>query len=792
MTGQMVAHFRVISEVGAGGMGVVYRAHDQQLDREVAIKVLPASSFRDETARARLLREARMASRLNHPNICTVHEVGESEGRAFIAMELVDGRPLSDVVSTGPLPLADVLRYGAQLSGALAHAHERRVVHHDFKSANVVITPDGRAKVLDFGLATRQRAEEPGPETTQTEDSLNAAGTVAGTVAYMAPEQLRGQRADARSDIWALGVVLYEMAAGTRPFKGHTGFELSAAILNQAPPPLPLPAAGATVTTQLQAVIERCLEKDPARRYQSAAEVQAALEAVRPATGPVRLVLRHPRWATWVVLGGATAVAALLVALGVWTRTSWPPAIEVTSLAVLPVTNLSNDPEQEYFSDGMTDALITSLSGIHALRVISRTSVMQYKAAKKRLPEIARELGVDTVLEASVLREAGRVRVAAQLVRASSEESLWSGSFEREFSSVLAIQRDVARAVARTVKVRLRPEEDAQLGAARTVNPATYEAYLRGMYQLNKATQAERQKGLAYFHEAVERDPADPLAHAGLALAYTQLAHSSEARDDDLQRAKAAAATALRLDDSAAEVLVASGFVKGYYEWDWEGAMSDIRRALDVNPSLAMAYYHLAWYLLLFDRVPESIEAHRRAKALDPFNPLHVAWLGEILRTNGQLEEAEAECLKSIEMAPSFPPGHFVLGLVYSRRGRHEEAIAATRKAAETSPGYRWALGPVYVDAGRRADAVALLDELMREKTTPWTAFWRAINHSALGELDEAYRWLDYEPHHAWVPWVRYLDWAEPLRRDPRFAAQLRRFHLPPLGSAAPATQPRS
>jgi serine/threonine protein kinase/tetratricopeptide (TPR) repeat protein len=802
MDGQLLGHFRVAGKIGSGGMGVVYRARDERLDRDVALKVLPEHAFHDQAARARLLREARTASRLNHPNICTIHEVGESDGQIYIAMELVDGRSLSDLVAGGPLGSADVLRLGIQLSEALAHAHERGVVHRDLKSANIVVTPEGRAKVLDFGLARRMGGGDPAQVETRTQDSLIWPGTVAGTLAYMSPEQLRGQPADERSDIWALGVVLFEMASGTRPFRGNTSFELSSAILNQPPPPLP-PAAAGESFGQLGPIVERCLEKAPAQRYQRVGEVRAALEAVQSGTGvsarPPEPPVRHRR-RRWVSsAGAAVALLAIAVVLDVGSvRSRWSARLgapPVHAVAVLPVANLSGDPEQEYFSDGMTDALITDLSKIGALRVTSRTSVMHYKGAKKRLPEIARELGVDTVLEASVLREASRVRVTAQLLQASTERSLWTESYERDFSSVLSIQRDVAQAVARVVRVRLQPREAEELAVTREVDPATYEAYLKGMHLLNKATQADREKGVACFLQAVEHDAADPLAYAGLALAYTQLAHGSEARDDDLQRAKAAAATAIRLDDSLAEVVLASGFVKGYYEWKWEEAIADVRRAAEMNPSLAMAYYHLAWYQLLFGKIDEGIQLHQKAKQLDPFNPLHVAWLGELFRLNGQLEEAAAECQRSIEMAPTFPPGHFVLGKVYADRGMYPEAIASMQKAAEASPAYRWALGPVYVAAGRRDEAIRLVDELDRQKATPWVAFWRVVNHADLGNLDEAFRWLDYEPHHAWVAWIGALDWAKPLRRDPRFPAHLGRMNVPVPASVTagrPDSRPRS
>jgi TolB-like protein len=760
-------------------MGEVYRARDPTLEREVALKVLPAAMVADDTARARLLREAKMAARLNHPHVCTVHEVGEAEGQAYVAMELVPGQALSERLAGGRMGVEDVLRLGEQMADALAHAHDNGVVHRDFKSANVIVTPDGRAKVLDFGLA-KPLVEAESEATTLTAASLTVPGAVVGTLAYMAPEQLKGRRADARSDVWALGVVLFEMASGVRPFAGKTGYELSSAILTHSTPPLP-----ADVPPALAAIVERCLAKDPAQRYMRAGEVRSALETLRAGGAATESLGGRPApRRRWVLLAGLAAVVAVVAALVVGgagrrlLEQVGGPAVR--AVAVLPVANLSGDPEQEYFSDGMTDALITDLSKIAALRVISRTSVMRYKGTNKRLSEIARELGVDAVLEASVLREANHLRLTARLLQPSSEQGLWAESYERDFSSVLSIQRDVARAVARTVRARMRPQEEERLARARQVNPATYEAYLRGMYLLNKATQADREKGLAHFQEAVANDPADPLAYAGLALAHTQLAHSSEARDDDLQRARAAAQTALKLDDSLAEVLLANGFVKGYFEWDWDEGTRLIRQALDINPSLAMAHYHLAWYLALFDRIPEAIEEHQRAKELDPFNPLHVAWLGELYRMNGQPREAEAECLKSIEMAPAFPPGHFVLGLVYTAQGRHQEAIAAIEKASEGSQ-YRWALGPAYAAAGRREEAVRLLDELTREKVTPWRAFWRAINHAQVGDLDEAFKWLEYEPHHIFVPWVRVLDWAAPLHRDPRFPAQLERMHLPPL-----------
>ena len=502
MIGQRLGHFRIIEKIGAGGMGEVYKAHDEQLDRDVAIKVLPASSFRDATARGRLLREARTASKLNHPHICTIHEVGEAEGQAYIAMELVEGQPLSARLADGALPPEQVLRYGLQLADAVAHAHERGIIHRDLKSANVIITPEARAKVLDFGLAKRLSSEDLAEATTQTMDSLTGPGTVVGTLAYMAPEQLRGQPADARSDIWALGVMLYEMAAGQRPFQGKTGFELSSAILSQPPPPLPLGPGGA-LPAELGAVIAHCLEKDPAQRYQRSEDVRAALEAVQsgaalPAWPAWKYALSRRRWLALVAaLATALAVVGALDVGGLRGRLlGGAAAPQLRSVAVLPLANLSGDPQQDYFAEGMHDALITDLAKLSGLRrVIARSSVLRYRKTDKPLRQIARELGVDAIITGAVLREGDRVRITAQLINAATEEQVWAERYERELRGVLSLQNEIVGAVAREVKLRLTPQEQARLASARPVNPEAHEAFLRGRFYVNKLTPEGTRKG---------------------------------------------------------------------------------------------------------------------------------------------------------------------------------------------------------------------------------------------------------------------------------------------------------
>ncbi len=784
MVGQQLGHYRILERIGAGGMGEVYRAHDEQLDRDVAIKLLPTSVLSDATARARLLREARSAASLNHPQICTIHEVGEADGQAYIAMELVEGQSLSARLAGGALPTEQVLRYGLQLAEALGHAHERGMVHRDLKSANIVITPEGRLKVLDFGLAKRLSENEM-DEVTRSQASLTAAGALVGTLDYMAPEQLRGQPADARSDIWALGVVLYEMAASARPFQGQTGFELSSAILNQRPAPL-----AAKVPLELRAVIERCLEKEPARRYQRGGEVQAALEAVQTGSGAPwagwRYRLARRRWLA--VAGPVVVLAAVLVGLNVGGLRErlltlvgarhGVPLPKIESIAVLPLENLSGDKEQDYFADGMTEELITNLAKISALKVISRTSVMQYKGTRKPLPEIAKELNVDAVVEGSVQREGGQVRITAQLIQASTDRHLWAESYQRNLRGVLALQSEIAGTIAEKVHAALTPDERARLASARPVNPEAYGDYLKGKFYLNKFTPEGFQKGLEYLNQAIEKDPTNPLPYAGLALGYTLIGH--EAVPDAFQRAKAAMLKALELDENQAEAHEALAELKLYKEWDLPGAEQAFLRVLALNPNLAEAHAHYSWYQLLVGRRYEAFSEMRRAQELDPLTPLWPAWLGWQHWWTGQYEEAIAEARKSLEVNPNFPWGLHVLGGVYAEKAMYEEAIAAHQKAAASSPALRWALGYTYAVAGRRDEARKVAAEL-KKQVTPMNAWGLAEIYTALGEKDEAFRWLEvaYERRFSWMPWLGKERAFEPLRSEPRFQDLLRRMKLP-------------
>jgi len=780
MVGQRLAHFRIIEQIGAGGMGIVYRARDEQLDREVAIKILPTASFHDPTARARLLREARTASKLNHPHICTVYEVGESDGKVYIAMELVEGQTLSAQLAAAPLTVENVLHFGSQLADALAHAHERGVIHRDLKSANVVITAEGRAKVLDFGLAKRSVGVGSAEATTQTE--FTQEGAVVGTLAYMAPEQLRGQPADARSDIWALGVVLYEMVGGARPFQGKTGFDLSSAIMNQAPRPLP-----SRTPVELRAVIERCLEKEPGRRYQRADEVRAALEAIQAGSlapwAGWRYWLARRRWLA--LAAPVVVIAAVLVGLdvgGLRRRLlggATPPRFD--SLAVMALANLNGNPEQDYLAEGIREALITDLGKLRGLRrVIARSSMMGYQKTDKPLRQIARELGVNAVVTGAVQRQGDRVRITVQLINPATGEQLWAERYEREFRDVLSLEGEIVTAITREIRIQLTPQEQASLASARPVNPEAHEAYLKGKFYVNKFTPEGIEKGLAYFRQAIEKDPTHPMPYAMLAMALNMVGHGPAPPPDAFSRAKAAALKALELDGSLAEGHEAMGEIKLFTEWgDWAGAEQAFRRALELSPNLAEAHRIYSWFLFLTNK-DEALVEMRRAIELDPLTPLwssDLAWQYWSLR---QPEKAIAEANKSLELDPQFGQSLCILGSVYAEKGMYNEAIAVQQKAGAAGPEWRACLGRTYALAGRKEEARKIAAERAKNPL-PIDAWGLAEIYAALGDKDEAFRWLEegYKIRVSYLPWIRQNPAYEPLRSDPRFQDLVRRMNLP-------------
>ncbi len=780
LIGRKISSFEITKVIGRGGMGVVYLARDTKLKRSVAIKSMPAKLADDSTTRMRFQREAELLASLNHPNIAIIHDIiAQKENASYLILEYVPGQTLAQRIAREPLKVEEALSIARQIALAVSAAHKKGVIHRDLKPGNIKITPDGRVKVLDFGLAKAPVSEDKSGDITATEP-----GHVIGTPAYMSPEQTRGNPVDHRSDIWSFACILYEMLTGHSPFESDTATDTLARIIEREPDWQALPQE---TPANIQVLLRRCLEKDPDQRLgdigDAAIEISEAL--IRPAA-PVRT---RWRWAMAIgLVAGAIVVLLTVVALNIgrWRESAngglgGASAGRIESLAVLPLENLTGDPEQEYFVDGMTEALIANLGKIGALQVRSRTSIMQYKDVKKPLPEIARELNVDAVVEGSVVRVAEQVRISAQLIHAPTDTHLWVESYERDLRDVLALQSEVAQAIARQIEITVTPDQEARLAAsARPVNPETYKAYLKGMFYLNQFTPEGRDKGLAYLHQAIEKDPADPLAYAGLAGGYSIIGHGPAPSPEALPRAEAAALKALELDDTLAEAHTILAEVKLYYDWDWAGAEQALQRALELNPNLALTRAHYSWYLQLFGHTDEALAEMKRAQELDPLAPIYTAWLGDQYLWAGQYDEAIDEARKSLELDSDFPVGLYTLGSIYAAKGMYEEAIAAHQKAGAVDPDLGWALGRTYALAGQRDEALNVLADLGKEYQQR-NAWGVAEIYAALGEKDEAFRWLEagYEYRHNWIPWMGWNPNYEPLRDDPRFGDLLRRLNLP-------------
>ena len=791
MEGRHLGSYRITSLLGKGGMGEVYRAFDERLQREIAIKVLPASDAHDPAAAARLIREARAAAALNHPNVCTIHEVGEDEGRAFIAMELVEGVALHNAVPPGTGVATElVLNYGTQIADGLAHAHERGVLHRDLKTSNIMLAAAGRVKVLDFGLAKRVVVGADVP--TVTTHAVTMAGTHAGTPAYMSPEQLRGLPADARSDVWALGVVLYELAAGARPFVGQTVFELSSAILGEQPRPLP-----AHVTPSVRVVIERCLLKEPEARFQTAGEVRSALDAARAgvspapsshavaeATAPSPLTIRawrRPSRVAAAAIAIAIVVAGIALNVGGLRDRLWSAPPLYDSIAVLPLENLSGDASQAYLAGGLHDRLTNDLAKLQGFsKVIGPNSTRRVRNSTATPVEIARTLGVRALITGSVARTGDRVTITAQLIDGADGRTVWGESYERPASDVAGLQNDVVAAIAEAVHVRLRPEDRERLASRGSISPETYELYLRGMHELTSADEGGTPTaGIAYLQKAVDRDPGDPYAYAGLARGYVAVGHSPAAQPDSWIRARAAAERALTLAPDLAEAHSAMGQVKMYYEWDWDGAERAFRRANELNPNMAAAHYHYAWQLFLLDRLNEAIAEHERARDLDPLAPRNTAYLSVLYTAAGRYDDAIAASKQVLELNPRNGLGWEGLSFAYSMMGKHDEAIEASRKTAEYAPPRTFSLGIAYALAGRTDEARAIIETIKKRPPTSYNMWARAMVHMYLGDKDEFFTAIAYEPHHAFVPWVRVEPAMIRLKDDPRYSQLFARFKLP-------------
>ena len=794
MIGQVVSHYRILEQLGAGGMGVVYKAEDTALQRTVALKFLPPELTRDPEARQRFLHEARAAARLDHPNICPVHEIGEAgDGQLFIAMACYEGETLREKVSRGPLPLGEVLNVAIQAGEGLAEAHAHSIVHRDVKPANLFLTSTGHVKILDFGLAKLAGAS-----------ALTRTGTTLGTTAYMSPEQARGEAADARSDIWSLGAVLYELVAGRSPFRGDHVQAVLYGIVHENPQPLTGVRTG--VPPELEQVVTKCLAKNPGERYPHMEDLLVDLRRVRaklagataiPATfGQTSLTVTVPSSARWfrgrrrvamLALAGVVVIAAGVVAYLAMKPSApegQPPAGKVM-LAVLPMENLSGDPQQEFFSDGLTEEMIAQLGWLEPKRlgVIARTSAMQYKHSTKSVGQIGQELGVEYVLEGSVRRAGSRVRVTAQLIQVRDQTHLWAESIERDVADVFAVQAEVAERVARSLAIELLPGRKEALVQGGTANPAAHEAYLRGRFLWHQRGKTNFEQAVEQFQRAVSLDPGYAAAYAGLSEAYQDLYFDSWVPPAlVMPQAEAAAKKALELDPSSAEAHVALGGIREYL-WDWPGAEREYRKAFELDPGSSTALMGLGWTEALKRDFDQAIAYRREAVRIDPASPVLASSLAGIFRSARRLEEARSTGEEAIRRFPNTGLLHHLLASVLKFQGHFTEAAAEYWKASEYYSGGNRLLYEAHALAmeGRDREARERVETVRNSKNEYISPIEIAFVLMDLKDTQEALAELErgISSHDGQSYQIMFHPSFDPIRSNPRFQALLRKMNLP-------------
>jgi len=781
MIGQTLGHYRILEKVGAGGMGVVYRAHDERLDREVAVKVLPSGTLDNDSARRHFRKEALALAKLNHPNIEAVYEFGSEGGTDYLVMEFVPGPTLAQRLADGPLPERGIVALGTEIVGAIGEAHEHGIIHRDLKPANIAIARRGQAKVLDFGLAKWFR-----PEQDLTTDYLTETGAIAGTYPYMSPEQLRGELLDSRSDIHAIGAVLYEMSTGRKAFSSEQLSMVIDAILHQMPP---LPRTlNEGITVELERIILKCLDKDPENRYQTARELLVDLRRLATAsssqTMPVSLPLKVSKWGKSVrYIGiGVVAVLVLAITLTAMNLTRFEKTFldrvrtpEIHSVAVLPLDIVSGDREEEYFADGVTDALIMELAQVSELRVISRTSVMVYKNAKKPLPQIARELGVDAVVEGSVQRSEDKVRINAELIQASTDRLLWAKSYQRDLRDILTLQSAIAQAIVGEVKVKVTPLEKARLARSYPVNAGAHEAYLAGRFYWNKQTAEGLTKSISYFEQAIANDPHYALAYAGLADSYHVLPELTTVPiGEALPKARSAALKALELDDSLAEAHSALATIREDFDWDWLGAESEYRRAIELNPGYSAARVFYSNLLMELGRLSEALSEARTAQQLDPLSVLANDNLSAVFYYSGEYDKSISQSRRTLEIDSMSHQAHRHLGQAYAQKHLYSDAVSELQTAAQLSHESDETiaeLGYVFGVSGRKLEAGQVIQKLIHPPDSRTSQYRLAVVYIGLGEPNRALTSLEraVEVRSPGVVHLKVSPLFRDLRSNPRF-----------------------
>jgi eukaryotic-like serine/threonine-protein kinase len=800
LPGTKLGPYEIKSSLGAGGMGEVYRATDTRLGRDVALKLLPPEMANNHERLARFQREAKALAQLDHPNIVTIYSVEDCDGVHFLTMQLVEGQPLDRVIPAGGLQLPQIVEIASALGDALAAAHDKGIVHRDLKPANVMLSQEGRVKVLDFGLAKDVSAPD-ATDATLTSDHQTQAGVVMGTPAYMSPEQTSGRPIDHRTDIFSLGVVLHEMATGRRPFEGHSSAELISAILRDTPPPVT--QSRPDLPSGLARIVRRCLEKDPQHRVQTARDVSnefrdlrssgeargGVRDEVRPSSGavpdevqPARDISEiKPRKTVWVI-----AVILLVIGAAGVAYLKLHRADTIDSIAVLPLENRNNDPDADYIPDGITESINNSLAGLPSLTVIPHSVALHYKGKAMDVRKVGDELHVQSVLTGSVAERGDDLTIDVELDDIQNGKQLWGQRYNRKLADLLAVQSDIAREVSQRLDSRISAEDRKKLTKGSTDNPEAYRLYLKGKFYTDKFTKEGFDTGIDYFNQAIAVDRNYGLAYSGLAYNYINQIDWFMAPSEAGPKTREAAEKALAIDGSDARAHLTLALVTHWYQWNWPAAESEFKRTIALSPNNTEGHTYYSWFLAPMRRTDEAVAEARRAEQADPLSPFASFSLGSVLVFARQWDQAIEQLHRAIELDPTYWFSHNFLGRAYDQKRKYPEAIAEFQRALEVEKdnGEIWAgLGYAYAVSGQKAEARKILDHLKELSDHGWVASYNfAVIHAGLGEKEQAFTLLEHSYKDRSYYLATYFatdERLDNLRSDPRFDDLRKRIGLP-------------